>query len=45
LEVDFLARLRDIQPFDHVDALRRQLAEDVATALKIADADSSQRSN
>jgi riboflavin kinase/FMN adenylyltransferase len=29
LEVDFLARLRDIQPFAGVDALRDQLARDV----------------
>lgn len=36
LEVDFLARLRDIRPFPGVDALRAQLAEDVAAALRIA---------
>ena len=29
LEVDFLARLRDIQPFASVDALREQLGRDV----------------
>jgi riboflavin kinase/FMN adenylyltransferase len=32
LEVDFLARLRDIQPFDSVDALKQQLASDVQRA-------------
>ena len=30
LEVDFLARLRDIQPFSSVEALKTQLAADVA---------------
>ncbi len=37
LEVDFLARLRDIQPFASVDALKAQLALDVAVASQIAD--------
>ena len=32
LEVDFLRRLRDIQPFASVDALRAQLERDVAAA-------------
>lgn len=36
LEVDFLARLRDIRPFPGVDALRAQLAADVAAARRIA---------
>ena len=29
LEVDFLARLRDIQPFENIEALQRQLRRDV----------------
>lgn len=36
LEVDFLARLRDIQPFASVDALKEQLARDVARATEVA---------
>ncbi len=36
LEVDFLARVRDIQPFASVDALRAQLARDVAEAKRVA---------
>jgi len=36
LVVDFLSRLRDIQPFDGVDALRAQLARDVDAAREIA---------
>ena len=32
LEVDFLARLRDIQRFDNVAALKTQLERDVAAA-------------
>ena len=32
LEVDFLTRLRDIQPFDGVESLEKQLALDVARA-------------
>ena len=36
LEVDFLRRLRDIQPFDSVDALILQLKQDVEEAAKIA---------
>lgn len=35
LEVDFLARLREIQPFGSVDALKAQLAADVAQARQI----------
>jgi riboflavin kinase/FMN adenylyltransferase len=34
LEVDFLARLRDIQPFESVTALKQQLAQDVETVRK-----------
>jgi riboflavin kinase/FMN adenylyltransferase len=34
LEVDFLARLRDIHPFESVEALRQQMAADVATARR-----------
>jgi riboflavin kinase/FMN adenylyltransferase len=37
LEVDFLSRLRDIQPFANVDALREQLDRDIATARSIAE--------
>jgi riboflavin kinase/FMN adenylyltransferase len=36
LEVDFLARLRDIQPFAGVQELVAQLAKDVARATSIA---------
>ncbi|MHB1036315.1 MAG: bifunctional riboflavin kinase/FAD synthetase [Pirellulales bacterium] len=36
LEVDFLARLRDIQPFDSLDALKAQMGRDVAAARRIA---------
>jgi len=36
LEVDFLARLRDIQPFDSVEALKSQLSRDVTRAREIA---------
>jgi riboflavin kinase/FMN adenylyltransferase len=36
LEVDFLARLRDIRPFAGVDALKAQLAADVAESQRIA---------
>ena len=36
LEVDFLARLRSIQPFPSVEALKTQLAHDVAAARQIA---------
>jgi riboflavin kinase/FMN adenylyltransferase len=36
LEVDFLARLRDIHPFADVSALKAQLARDLATAQQIA---------
>jgi len=37
LEVDFLARLRDIHPFGSVDELKRQLASDVKAAREIAE--------
>jgi riboflavin kinase / FMN adenylyltransferase len=37
LEVDFLSRLRDIHPFENVDALRAQLQRDVAAARRVAD--------
>lgn len=36
LEVDFLSRLRDIQPFPNVDALKEQLRRDVEASTKIA---------
>lgn len=36
LEVDFLARLRDIRPFPGIPALQEQLTKDVAEARKIA---------
>ena len=35
LEVDFLARLRDIQPFPDRNALQQQLHEDVAQTRKL----------
>lgn len=35
LEVDFLARLRDIRPFAGVEELKSQLAQDVAAARRI----------
>ncbi len=34
LEVDFLRRLRDIQPFESVQALQRQLQQDIALAAE-----------
>jgi riboflavin kinase / FMN adenylyltransferase len=36
LEVDFLARLRDIRPFESTDALIKQLHEDVAQVKRLA---------
>jgi riboflavin kinase/FMN adenylyltransferase len=36
LEVDFLARLRDIQRFDSAQALKAQLHDDVERAKRIA---------
>jgi riboflavin kinase/FMN adenylyltransferase len=36
LEVDFLARLRDIRPFESVDELKRQLARDIDDVKRIA---------
>jgi riboflavin kinase/FMN adenylyltransferase len=36
MEVDFLARLRDIRPFDSVDALIEQLQKDIAQTKRIA---------
>lgn len=36
LEVDFLARLRDIQPFGSVEELKSQLQKDIAQAESIA---------
>lgn len=36
LEVDFLARLRDVVPFPSVDALKAQLDRDVAESRRIA---------
>lgn len=41
LEVDFLARLRDIQKFPDVDTLRRQLQHDVQAARRVCEASSS----
>jgi riboflavin kinase/FMN adenylyltransferase len=38
LEVDFLARIRDVHPFPGLDALRTQLEHDVAAARQIAGA-------
>ncbi len=35
LELDFLDRLRDIRPFEDVDALKRQLAEDVLAVRRL----------
>jgi riboflavin kinase/FMN adenylyltransferase len=37
LEIDFLARLRDIRPFESVAALQDQLKRDVAAAREIAE--------
>jgi riboflavin kinase/FMN adenylyltransferase len=37
LEVDFLSRLRDIQPFDSVDQLKRQLDMDILAAVKLVE--------
>ncbi len=39
LEVDFLARLRSIQPFPSVEALKAQLSRDVAAAGRIAESE------
>jgi riboflavin kinase/FMN adenylyltransferase len=39
LEVDFLSRLRSIQPFESVEALKAQLAQDVAAARTIANSE------
>jgi riboflavin kinase / FMN adenylyltransferase len=36
LEIDFLSRLRSIQPFPSVEALKTQLSHDVAAARRIA---------
>jgi len=36
LEVDFLSRLRDIQPFANVQALQAQLQQDITTSRRIA---------
>ncbi len=36
LEVDFLARLRDIRAFDSPEALVRQLEQDVARVMHVA---------
>jgi len=38
LEVDFLSRVRDIQRFDGVDALKAQLVQDIAAATRINNA-------
>jgi riboflavin kinase/FMN adenylyltransferase len=37
LEVDFLSRLRGVVPFDSVEALKAQLARDVAASATIAE--------
>ena len=37
LEVDFLARIRDVHPFPGIEALRTQLEHDVAAARQIAE--------
>ena len=39
LEVDFLARLRNIQPFDSPEALRSQLLQDIAAARRVVAAE------
>jgi riboflavin kinase/FMN adenylyltransferase len=39
LEVDFLARLRSIQPFPSVEALKAQLSHDVAAARRTAESE------
>jgi riboflavin kinase/FMN adenylyltransferase len=39
LEVDFLSRLRDVCPFGSVDELKRQLAQDVEAARRLAEAE------
>ncbi len=36
VSVDFVARLRDVQPFDGIRQLKRQLTDDVASAQEIA---------
>lgn len=36
LEVDFLARIRDVHPFANLEQLRAQLARDVAAARQVA---------
>jgi riboflavin kinase/FMN adenylyltransferase len=36
LEVEFLSRLRDVQTFSGVDALRAQLQRDIAGARQLA---------
>jgi riboflavin kinase/FMN adenylyltransferase len=41
LEVDFLSRLRDVYPFDSVEALKAQLARDVAASATIAEQENS----
>lgn len=38
LEIDFLRQLRHIHPFPNVDALQRQLRDDVATAVQVCEA-------
>ena len=37
LEVDFLGRLRSIEPFPSVEALKSQLSRDVAAARQIGE--------
>jgi FAD synthase len=38
LEVDFLSRIREVQTFPGVEALKRQLALDVAAAERVVSA-------
>jgi riboflavin kinase/FMN adenylyltransferase len=38
LEVDFLSRVREVRKFPNIDALKQQLAADVATAQRVATA-------
>jgi riboflavin kinase/FMN adenylyltransferase len=43
LEVDFLVRLRNIQPFAGIDALKEQLAKDIAAARRAHEASTKAR--
>jgi riboflavin kinase/FMN adenylyltransferase len=35
IHVSFIDRLRDERPFDSVDALKRQIAQDITTAREL----------